>query len=320
MPLNIELLTNVRTTGSHTRSRCPACHESGGDRQGVHLRVTNSDGSFACAADPSLEHWQRIRCLVGLPIDKPELTAEAKRAYAIKKAGEEFEVQWKAALLASQRSKAESKRSSLVADFAWDEEELWNASPIRLEAPHPDDWRYLVELMPNDGLIWIGDKGDSGQERHHGCFRTRREWLQSTHCPGPRMAPSTFRHGPSRSLDAIEATNFLVVDLDECCGFKPVTEEDFTANKASGRAILRWLQEACGLTLRAVIDTGSKGYHAWFDRPPEEFVEQLRNLADGLGIDPGILNAHAAPLRLPGCVHEKTGRPAILKFISPTNH
>ena len=68
-------------------------------------------------------------------------------------------------------------------------------------------------------------------------------------------------------------------------------------------ALLRWLYEGLGWTLRAVVFSGGKSYHGWFDRPPEGHIESLKAIAKGLPpgtIDPKCLQV-SQPVRLPGC-------------------
>lgn len=65
MPLDIERLEKVRTSGGRITARCPACAEAGGDRKGEHLYVA-ADGRFGCVLFPGKEgtaHRKRIWAL-----------------------------------------------------------------------------------------------------------------------------------------------------------------------------------------------------------------------------------------------------------------
>src|SRR4051812_35132153 len=65
MSLSIEKLENVRQSSGKLTARCPACAESGGDSQGVHLVVYPS-GKYGCAAFPrDARHTKGIYRLVG---------------------------------------------------------------------------------------------------------------------------------------------------------------------------------------------------------------------------------------------------------------
>ena len=68
MSIDISRLENVRTIGNKTVARCPACAESGQDKKGNHLIISN-DGKFACVMFQGAsghEHRKRIFRLVGI--------------------------------------------------------------------------------------------------------------------------------------------------------------------------------------------------------------------------------------------------------------
>jgi hypothetical protein len=73
-------------------------------------------------------------------------------------------------------------------------------------------------------------------------------------------------------------------------------------------------RDEVGLRIVTIIDTGNKSLHAWAERPPADVLAQLVAMAPGLGIDAGALTHSAAPVRLPGCIHQITGRPARLLY------
>ncbi len=311
MSINIDLLDRVKIRGHKLESACPACREDGSDRTGNHFFLDTTTGKFGCAAHPDDRvHRQRIVALVGTREERPLWTPAQRRDYAQRKARED----------AGQRqahanaARAAARLPDLVTEYAWDECDLWEASPRILEAPAASDWKLFLRLWPDNGLIWVGGVFDTGKEEHHAHFRTKEEWLKLETPPGYRIASATFHLGPSRTLDAVAATPFMVVDIDSAIGFKPSKPADIAANQAAGRALLRWMVEKCGLYLRAVIGTGGKGMHAYFQRPHDDQIRDWQSIAESLGIDKGILTNHAAPLRLPGCLHEKTARPARLLF------
>jgi hypothetical protein len=68
MALDLAKLSNVkRHPNGKITARCPACAESGGDSQGVHL-VMYTDGKFGCVVYPKDHaHRQEIFRLVGQP-------------------------------------------------------------------------------------------------------------------------------------------------------------------------------------------------------------------------------------------------------------
>ena len=83
-------------------------------------------------------------------------------------------------------------------------------------------------------------------------------------------------------------------------------------------ALFSFLRNEFHLSLRAVIDTGGKSLHGWFDHPTPRATAGLTRLAEGLAIDTNVLaNAAAFPLRLPGCLHTTTGQRARLLYLKP---
>lgn len=72
------------------------------------------------------------------------------------------------------------------------------------------------------------------------------------------------------------------------------------------------------MNLRAVIDTGGKSLHGWFDRPSPEGIDALKTLLHGLAIDAAVFDRCSSnPLRAPGCQHEGTGKIAQLLYLKP---
>ena len=67
MSLNISKLENVYRRGKRVTARCPACAESGHDRRGEHL-VVSDEGPFACVVYPG---------------DSPDAKAHRKRIFAL---------------------------------------------------------------------------------------------------------------------------------------------------------------------------------------------------------------------------------------------
>ena len=305
--LNLDQIERLKSRGHKLEGQCPACAEDGGDRHGNHLIIL-ADGKFGCAAHPQDgPHRQRIFQLVGTKQERPF----DKGAWMQTKQAERDTQQRQAALA----NAASHQRDAILRDYAWPLDEVWEASPVRPADNLADNWRDLVQLMPREGLVWIGSPYDSG-EGNEAHFRIRDEWLKCASQPGERMAPVTFQRGPFRSQDAIAAAPFVCVEADAAIGRKPITEADKDANKAASAALIRWISQELKWTLRAIIATGNKSLHAWFDHPGPAAVEQLATIARSWGIDDGLLRNPTAPLRLPGAIHEKTHAPATLLFLN----
>lgn len=245
---------------------------------------------------------------------RPDPAAEARRRQRIEREA-------RAARLAEG---AAGIRDRIERNFRWTADEIveadryrgyFEADPIRRQ-----DWRLFVScLFGREDVVWIGELRDSGRAEHADRFRTCGAWMRCDTRPASRTCAATFKPGSfARSAEAVARVPYVVIEADEppTLGRKPETPAEIETCKAWNRAVIRWLVEAAGLTLRAVVDTGHKSLHGWFDHPGEETLADLASVAEPLGID-SLVARPAQPLRLPGANHEKTGRPAELVFFNP---
>jgi hypothetical protein len=183
--------------------------------------------------------------------------------------------------------------AQIIAEHGKNPGDLSQESPVRLQDDAKNDWRLLLQLFPQDAVVWIGGPKDSCDDhadfkRKEFClrrFRPVREWLLENEAPGQFTCPSLFRPGVhSRSNDNVMARPFLVVESD-------------TLNKVEVMAIFQWMRAF--MRLRAVVDTAGKSLHGWFEYPPEECLAELRVILPALGCDEALFRA-AQPCRLPG--------------------
>lgn len=211
-------------------------------------------------------------------------------------------------------------RPSLLAPHLTEqwEHNLRNSSEICI----PSDLTQQAHLFtrhlfhPGD-IIWMGNEKQSGQPHHTTHFRTREDWLKESTLP-PRIAPGIFHPDSfSRSDRNITAAPFIIIESDDLIGKKPETQEECDENRKQCAALIAFMRVRFSLTLRAVIDTGRRSLHGWFDRPSPDELEALADIAQGLAIDPPVITRANAPLRLPGCIHQKTGSPAQMKYLNP---
>lgn len=195
---------------------------------------------------------------------------------------------------------------------------LHNGSLLTMEGREHDGRLLIESLFHPDDLLWLGEVEDSGKEIHKGNFRPCAEWLEADYLP-PRIAAGVFKPGSiSRSAENVTKSPFIVIESDNLIGHEPTTDEEREQNKALSFSLFFYCQEILGLHPRAVIDTGNKSLHLWFDRPPPDEFAALLDLAGGLRLDQGLLErCHFSPLRLPGTIHDKTSLPATLHFINP---
>ncbi len=310
--LDLAKLENVRQSAAKLTARCPACHESGGDRAGNHLACWMDTGKFACAAHPGdTVHRQRIWQLAGMAGDRPLPRPPSRREILRRRAS--------AALARRSAALADAARQQAARIFTldWPEADICRESPVILDSQEPDWHLLLSRLYPPDALIWIGDPTDSGPG--HEChFQTWPDWFESYpgDPPRPMTCPDTFQPGTfSRSAGKVHSSPFLVVEADEAIGRKPATPDERTENIRRNLCLLRWLREELHWQLRAIIHTGGKSCHGWFDRPPPEHIAELKFIAPALGMDASVFTP-AHPVRLPGVRHEKTGQHSRLLYLT----
>lgn len=215
------------------------------------------------------------------------------------------------------QTKARAAFPLLLDRYQWRFGEVWSRSPVPLRMKWGDQWRYFLRgVFPKDAIVWIGDLRDSGMPGHSDHFRARDEWLKCPELPGPRIAAAHFSPGSySRCGESVEAIPLIVVEADEAIGKKPETEAEVDANRSANLAILRWMREGVGLNLRAIIDSGNKSLHGWFDHPGQQALDDLARIAGQIGID-DLVRKPTQPLRLPGMKHEKGKRPSNLIWLS----
>ena len=248
-------------------------------------------------------------CAEGLHTPTAAELAERARRHAEQDAAKEL------------RTNARASRKEILRRWEWSEVDAWEASPLRLDGPPQDDWRHHLALFPADAVVWIGNERDTGLPEHSQHFRRVSEWLAGDLPAAHFCCGSAFSDGCfSRSNKNIAAVPFLIVEgdaVDPVCAMKkaradarkaeglpnePANEfsvEDKERNRVACLAIIRWLREAVGLRLVAIVDAGNKSAHGWFEMPPAPVVAELRTILPDLGCDPAMLKP-SQPARIAG--------------------
>lgn len=153
---------------------------------------------------------------------------------------------------------------------------------------------FLRVLFSLEDVVWIGRTCDSGKERHAKHFRTIGEWLVK---PPPAYWPyttgCTFQSGAiSRCVKNVIRRMYLILESDE------LSAEDT-------RAMFAWVEETLGLKLRAIIFSGNKSLHGWFDAPDSGWLIDFEPILVAAGFCPGSMNL-AQPVRLANARREET--------------
>lgn len=200
------------------------------------------------------------------------------------------------------RQRSSNSLDVILKKFPWEVADIQRGSPGAIPTEPRDHWRSVVGLFQPNDVIWIGDVYDSGKPENAGNFRSREDWLSLAVVPGPFTCPSTFKIGSSsRGNEALVQRRFLVVESD-------------TLTKDQVGAVFRWLREEAELRLRAIVDTGGKSLHGWFDDPNPDEWKDLRLVLPELQCDPKLFTP-SQPVRLPGAFRGESSRFQQLLFI-----
>ena len=321
--LNLNRLENVKFHGNKTTAACVLCRAAGSDKSGNHLFINSLDGSgpYGCIKGCCPKD---IFAAVGI-LENRELTPEEKNQWVKQKRERELKTSRDRLRVTNQNKLTERIQEILEKKLApyisndW-QADLWHDSPIRFDHPEAAPYDFILSLFNPDDILWMGeDQYATGEPKHAANFRTCRQWLMLDTLP-PRIAAGTFRQGCiSRSLTNVLTSPYIIIESDELIGHEPGTPDEKQRNKSLSHALNLYAQDKLGLILRAVIDTGNKSLHSWYDRPPDPAMNALQKMAAGLRIDKSVLDAcQASPLRMPHCIHEKTDTSARLLYLNPT--
>ena len=178
-----------------------------------------------------------------------------------------------------------SNKDRYLTHYNWDPADMAEESPVRLEAPQ-EHYGAFLSLFHDADNIWIGDIKDSG--RHPQNFRRKEEWEKLSLPIGQFTTGAVFTPGSiSRSNDRVDQRLYLVVESD-------------TLQKAQVGAVFQLMRDLFRMKLYAVVDTGGKSLHGWFEVPKKkEWEDQLKAFLVPLGCDPATFKP-SQPVRIPG--------------------
>lgn len=227
---------------------------------------------------------------------QPDDTAERERreAHSVRRAQAERERKLAAVML-----------PAILQDFDWPANAIAASSPDPVTLPVGKHWQLILCLFAENDVVWIGrDQCDSGSPGHRWRFQRSIDWLHGgSSCPGQFTCPSAFRPGAyQRQRKDVLTPKFLLVESD-------------TLSRDQIGAVFRWMERSLNLPLRAVVDSGNKSLHGWFEYPPPDVFEKLRLWLPAMGCDPAMF-APNQPCRLPGAWRAETGRFQRLLYIA----
>ena len=204
-----------------------------------------------------------------------------------------------------ERKLAASMVPAILQEYDWPVSAMLADSPVAINLPVPQQWCYILELFAPYDVIWIGrDKQDSGSLHHQSRFRAADQWLTKASCPGSFICPNAFYAGVhERLIKHVLAPRFLVL------------ESDNVLNRDQVGAVFRWVEACLSLQLRAVVDSGNKSLHGWFEYPPPEVFQKVRRWLPDMGCDPALFTLNQ-PCRLPGAWRSDTQRYQRLLYLA----
>ena len=181
---------------------------------------------------------------------------------------------------------------SILEKYEIDPKDIYQNSPDQLiGVSQLDLWRAFLGIFKTDDIVWVGDIKDSGGQRHSRHFKPVSEWVKHNSCPGPRITPSTYNPDVySRCASNVLNHKFIVIESDT----RPHREQ---------WTIINFIRTFT--PLRAVIDSGNKSLHAWFDSPNEDYLDKIKRAIPNLGADPAGLRP-TQPFRMPGIPRENS--------------
>ena len=197
-------------------------------------------------------------------------------------------------LLESVKVEFERIQPELFETLKWTFDDILRDSPVKDVAYREaeDQFRTWLQIWPPHAHVWIGSIYDSGREEHAKNFRPISEWYQIGPVMGNFTCGSSFKAGSyQRSNANCNGTRFMVVESD-------------TLSKDEVGAVFSYLHRRLKYNIHAVIDTGGKSLHGWFDAPRKPSEERRLKLALTIfGCDPKLFT-FSQPVRLPGAMRD----------------
>lgn len=174
-------------------------------------------------------------------------------------------------------------KEKIFEKYSWPIADVFHESPVMSNSPEEDGKLFLRLYNLNDTL-WIGEPTDSGREEKKDHFKPVSEWI-SQDIDFHFTCPSTFKAGSfSRSNENVLSRPFLVIESD-------------TLTQDETCSLFKWMKGF--LVLRAIIFTGGKSMHGWFEFPRLDLFEKLKVCLPELGCDEALFKP-SQPVRMPG--------------------
>jgi len=222
-----------------------------------------------------------------------------------------------------------ANREAIVAKYEWSVRDVLMASPLSVSGAGAEQGAlFLKSLFQKTDVVWMGGKYDSGLPKMRRHFKTAAMWQEEPELNAPFICPSTFKLGSySRKNENILTRPYIVLEgdaVDLGCAEKlrrkePLTDSDKARNRAACLAVINFFRIFSTFELRAIVDSGSKSIHGWFDAPDAEEIGALKVILPALGFDPSVLRP-SQPVRFPGVFRRDSNRWQQLLYLAPAAH
>ena len=183
----------------------------------------------------------------------------------------------------------ESNKVKYLNEYSWDPADMMEESPQKLDENF-SDYHGMLSLFKPDDIVWIGAVKDSGN--HPQNFRKVEEWMRMDSPVGQFTTGAVFKSGTiSRSNENVDTRRYMVVESD-------------VLTKPQMGAVFKVMREKVKMKLYAIVDTGGKSLHAWFENPPKpEWERRLKSFLIPMGCDPATFKP-SQPVRMAGAKRE----------------
>jgi hypothetical protein len=203
-------------------------------------------------------------------------------------------------------------RQRIHREYTWTMDEIMAYGNDMWKQPPAFQRRSFMEQMyePKD-IVWCGMTWETGEKKRRGKvvgnwaerFKRRDDWLRMPQMPGEFVSHCTFKPGTtSRCNDSADLRRYMVVESD-------------TMTLDQIGSVFCYLIHEREAVLRAVVFSGKKSLHGWFDRDPELTRENLEGFLAGLECDPSVIRV-SQPVRLAGQFREDTEQVQSLLYLA----
>lgn len=159
-------------------------------------------------------------------------------------------------------------------------------------------------------MLWVGAVHQSGEKEVRGrvrsfkhLFKPQHEWLAQPRIRGEFTSHCTFKPGTvSRAAENVQHRRYFVVESD-ALGLDDVG------------AVFNYLATEKNFVLCAIVFSGKKSLHGWFEWNDQIQFDALCATLRGLRCDPATPRP-SQPVRLPGCIRRDTKKQQTLLLLT----